>query len=206
MFNRDQPIIGAYAQAEPENMARVYRFVLATIQQPLETVPIILRDFDSEGTASRFAFSSKRTALAWLEDNTQALYEGAMQVSEGDDAGLLSYFASLPGLGLVKGGFMAQLIFGRVGCLDMHNIVMLDITASRFAASRFKSAKRDATRESILQEYLWACRGGGGCEDLWNNWCDYVAELRPNVWANGDAVSAAHPEFICGRRLTAANL
>lgn len=198
MFHRDQPIIGAYAQASPDNMAAVYRFVLATIQQPLETVPTILRDFRAEGSASRFAFSSKRVALRWMEDrrNIRTLYKGAMALRDGTDAELLGYFASLPGLGLVKGGFMVQLIFGRVGCLDMHNIVMLDIPASRFKGDRYKTAKREVTRQAVLQEYLDACRGGGGCEVLWNNWCDYVAELRPNKWSSGDAVSAAHPQFI----------
>lgn len=205
MYDTDQALIGAYARTSPENMGRVYKFVIATIQQPLETVAVAMADFEELGSDSRFAFSSKATALDWMAegDNLETLYATAIllwnEAPNDDEAehALLDLFASCPGLGLVKGGFMVQLIFGLAGCLDTHNIIRLGLTPSRFAASRYKGAKRAATRHMIREEYLEACRGAGGVMHLWNDWCLFVADLRPGRWADGEAVSRYHAELIC---------
>jgi len=198
MFERDQALIAEYAQASPENMAGVYRFVLATIQQPLEQVGEIKADFEEKGEASRYAFASKRTALQWLADpaNVDSMYAIAMARKEAGRDALLAVFAELPGLGIVKAGFMVQLCFGVSGCLDTHNMKRLDINPNRFAAARYKGAKTEATKQAIRDEYHAAVDRLGGCEALWNSWCDYVATLRPAKWESGDVVSRYHSAVI----------
>lgn len=187
----------AIAQRSPEDMARMLRFVLATIQQGLETVPTIMREFEEHGPAAPFAFGSKRTGLQYLEENTPALYERAMAAT-GDPVALLRVFLDVPGLGLVKAGFACQLFAGTVGCLDVHNIRMHGLNANALRSDRYKRAKREATRQAAAQDYVDLCEALGGAVALWGAWCEYKGELSPQHFAGGVDVSRLHVDCLAG--------
>lgn len=190
-FAKHQPAIGQWARQSSDNFADVFRFVLATIQQPLSMTPDIVKDYKENGAASIYAFGMKRDALHWLEDNSGLLYDNAMFLWNYGRRPLLSYFASLPGLGLIKGGFLAQLAFGSIGCLDRHNIERFGLDVSEFAAYRFKRAKRTETRQRILFHYIDLCDKCGGSALLWAEWCEYVAQ-RDNDFETAEDVSRFH--------------
>lgn len=196
-FKAHQPIIGGWARECSDNFADVYRFVLATIQQPISTTPEIVASFKSEGDESKWAFGVKRDALRYIEEKAGFVYDTAEfiyreeQYSGGTYGALLSYFASLPGLGLIKGGFLAQLVYGEIGCLDTHNIERFGLNARSFAAYRFKAAKTVATRKAFVRHYLELCEACGGCALLWAEWCEYVAQ-RDNKFKTAEEVSRIH--------------
>lgn len=197
-FEADQRPIGEFARTSAANMADVYRFVLATIQQPLSSTPMIVQDFKRRGSASTFAFGPKRAALDWLSQNETWVYDVAMATydSSGDvglvEERLMLFFSGLPGLGLVKAGFMVQLCFGLGGCLDTHNIDRFGLNASSFKASSFKDAKREATRIRLVRSYLETVRQCGGCAQLWAEWCQYVANKTPRFEGDAVVVSRLH--------------
>jgi hypothetical protein len=110
---------------------------------------------------------------------------------------LLNYFASLPGLGLVKGGFLAQLVFGLVGCIDTHNLTRFNVRPYDVAARAFKSAKTSATRNRKIEVYLDICAKLGGCAALWDGWCEYVyARNRGDYYTSAQQVSQMHVDAI----------
>lgn len=197
-FTAHQPVIADFAQSSPENMAKVYRFVLATIQQPLWMTPGIVQDFERQGSKSAFAFGMKGVALDWLAGNYHWVYDVATRTYVGGEADadvtaerLMLYFASLPGLGLIKGGFMAQLCFGLSGCIDRHNCARFGYNERDFAAHRFKALRRDGSRLFMVQEYLEMVRSCGGTAQLWAEWCEYVA-ARDKRYGDAVTVSALH--------------
>jgi len=199
MYAEDQPKIAAYARQSPKHFARVYKFVVATIQQPLHTVGKALRDFDEHGSASKFAFGHKATAIDFIDANAAEVWETADALSLAGPEALLSYLADLPGIGVVKGGFLAQLVWGEAGCLDMHNIERFGLDAKQFTAARFKNAKGAATRQKIIRNYLDLCADLGGVQGLWDTWCEFVAARDVINYHSADHVSRLHSEFICGR-------
>jgi hypothetical protein len=198
-FDAHQPAIGRYARATPQGFARVYKFVLATIQQPLISTPEIVRDFELIGTESKWAFGMKGGALRWLAEEGKAewLHRVALDTWEAHsnpDAAeeeLVSFFAGLPGLGLIKGGFLAQLAFGLGGCLDRHNFARFGLPYRSFRADSFKRAGNGAQRRHV-RAYLDACRDAGGCALLWAEWCDYVAKKEPVTYNDAAYVSRLH--------------
>jgi hypothetical protein len=196
MFDVHQKQIGEFARANPDNMRRVYVFVIATIQQSIETVPTMVHDMLQHGTNSKHAWGFKSEALEFINANAESVYSEAMAIYRGhacpDDAAheLLKYFAALPGLGIAKGGFMVQLCFGVSGCLDSHNLKRFNINPNDFKASRYKNAKSPALRSAIIEAYHAAVSNCGGTAGLWNSWCEYVASLRPSMTAYD--VSAIH--------------
>ena len=184
-----------YAQTGPDELARTVTFVLATIQQQLETVPRIVTEFVELGSASAKAFGSKANGLDWLKHNKGKLYTAAM-LTQRKPRKLLNAFLAVPGLGLVKAGFAAQLFANQVGCLDLHNIKLYDIPLS---ALRYGYKLKPETQRKKQQTYVDLCKALGGSAALWTRWCDYLATLRPNNWANGEEVSQFHVDVVTGK-------
>lgn len=198
MFRTHQKEISQYAQSGPDQMARVITFVYLTIQQSILTLPEQMRSVDREGTESRFLWGFKLGAYEWLSENKESVYRSVMDTWRGHadpavaERETLSVFASMPGLGLVKGGFCNQLIFGTTGCIDSHNMKRFGIPESAFHASRFKRAGAK-TRQRLLREYADTCADFGGAEGLWDDWCELVGQ---KYGKTAHEISALHLEAI----------
>ena len=198
MFDQHQKIIDQYAKQRPDNMARVMTFVLATVQQSLFMVPDIMTEIDKQGASSQYLWGWKMQAFDYITDNQKQIFDETINIFDAypnpDIARheLLKYFAMLPGFGLVKGGFCCQLIFGLSGCLDSHNIKRFGLKASRFSAARFKNARSETLRNDIVKEYHGIVDALGGSCELWNSWCEYVAENAPTRYNSVYEVSRWH--------------
>lgn len=198
MFDEHQKEIARFAQFDADNMARVITFVYATVQQSLHMTPMIMGAIDEQGVDSEYLWGWKKDAYAFIEENKADVYRVAMAIYGGYadpdicQHELLKYFASLPGLGLVKGGFVIQLCFGLSGCLDTHNIKRFGLKGNTFNANRFKGAKTEATRNRVVRHYHALIKKSGGTRALWDRWCEHVAEKQPKQYANAWQVSRVH--------------
>jgi len=182
MYREHQPKIQHFAERSPENFARVGTFVLATIRQPIERVPESMRDIARNGAESRSLYGSKRDGYLYLQANAERIQvESTTHHLNGDDIALALSLLQVPGLGLVKAGFLAQLAFGRIGCLDTHNMKRFDLDRNAFRTGGLAAS----TLIARTRLYVETCRLCGGSEKLWDSWCRYVAALRPSNFAQG---------------------
>ena len=195
IYSRDIVLCNEYAQENAENFKRCALFVLATVQQQLETVPVALTDICELGAASRFAWGNKAKGVTYLDENYQALFDDA-RARKSDDVILMDLFLQIPGMALVKAGFLCQIFAGTVGCIDTHNIKLYNIPVSALRYRYENSAECNAAK---VRRYVELCSGLGGAHALWSRWCDYVAALRPFNWTDGAEVSQFHLDVITGR-------
>ena len=193
LYSQDIYDCNEYAQRSPENLKRCAVFVLATIQQQMETVPVAVTDMIERGVDSRFAWGHKKLGLHYLDENSEQLYEDAMRARH-YPIELLEVFLRVPGFALVKAGFLCQIFAGSVGCIDVHNVKMYGIPMGDL---RYAPAKQDTLWRKRAR-YVELCSGLGGAHALWSRWCDYVAELRPANWESGAAVSRFHFDVVSG--------
>lgn len=172
-FLRDQPYIGAFSQASPDNMAATIIFVLMTIRADFMSVmqdfPVLMMvlmskfddvPVDGEGIAKAVSeleggllakshpatksksttdaskeyrtgyslggtfFGTKFNSVANVWNDRDRLYDGAMSLAaKKDTVGLFEFLLqNVGGLAQAKAGFVVQLIFGELGCIDMHNV------------------------------------------------------------------------------------
>jgi len=194
IYHDDIAACNEYAQDSAENLKRCALFVVATIQQQLETVPVILTGFVSEGGGSKYAWGFKSNSIEYLDANYCELYRDAMRAKD-KPGKLLAVFLRVPGFGIVKAGFLAQIFANQTGCIDVHNVTLYGVPMS--ALRYTKKCKAKTLREKRAQ-YIDLCAGLGGSAELWSRWCDYVAAMRPNNWANGSEVSRFHVDVITG--------
>lgn len=204
MFDTHQNEIGLFARENSENMARVITFVFCTIQQYLYTTPDQMQDIDSSGTNSKWLNTQKSLAYDELQENKERLYNESMQIwreypnPESARHELLKLFAECRGLGLIKAGFVCQLCFGISGCLDTHNLKRFNISETEFKASRYKGLRKELSKNRLIRKYHKMIDKSGGTKNLWNGWCNFVAENQQVRYANGHDVSKLHVTAILG--------
>jgi len=181
-----------YSQSSPDNMVKTITFVLATVQQQLEQAQAIVSSMQLHGAQSKYAFGSKAKGLDFIVEHKEGLYYAAMAYRNSPE-GLLRMFIQVPGLGLAKAGFTAQLFGGVVGCIDTHNIKLYNVPLQTL---RYPVKGTNQLQLKYINRYVSLCSSLGGSEFLWVAWCEYVASIRPKNWANGLAVSEYHCEVI----------
>lgn len=192
MFDQHQPTIGRWAQAHPANFAKVQLLAILSARQPF---PEIHEDYQAVlrgDTRSLFAWKHEAWRQAELKSAERLAKLKAIEALRpiwGDqttDAALLVEVTQWYGLGLIKGGFVLQLTFGRVGCLDTRNQHDFGLDAR---ALTLPYRLTDKQRRRLVRRYIDQCNALGGCAYLWDTWCsNYVRGRLSDPWE----VSAEH--------------
>ena len=191
MFKQHQVKIEIYADESPDNLARVIGMVLLSIQQQWTTIGKQLEDLDRLGLDSKFLFGSKKAGWDYITSNKVVLYNYIQDYKQGkiSIAEVLVELASIPGIAIVKAGFILQLTTGKVGCLDCHNLRRFDLSPNVFKVGKQISYNTFLKKASL---YVIMCEKLGGSEYLWDSWCNALADKYPNTYKDGNEVSALH--------------
>ena len=191
MYDRDMPLMRAHALASPQGLTDVIAFVLATIQQPLQSVANQMRDIRLNGAQSKYLFGSKRIGYTYALNHQEVLFAAVTKACELNDVvGAVDVLSNVPGLGIVKASFVAQICGLEVACLDTHNLKALGLAETAFKLA--KSVKPE-TKRGKIDRYVEICRETGGSKHWWNTWCATVAGNRANKsLTSADIVSAYH--------------
>lgn len=194
MYDRDMPAMAKHGWSSPDGLVDIVTFVLCTIQQPLQSVGNQIADIRANGAKSKYLFSAKRNGYQFIVDNKSTIYDGLVECKKYDDVvGAVELLTTIPSLGMVKAGFVAQCLGFNVACIDSHNLDRLGM--ARSALRLAKGIKPELKRKKIA-DYVAFCQKKGA-KYWWDTWCDYVAGNRANKkLLTGDAVSAYHVEAL----------
>lgn len=184
MFRTHQKRISEYARANPQNFARTMKFVILTIRNRLYNLPADMETLDSGGNVAdelpAILYGFKQESIDQIDREAESMFAQAESIvyhaeSEREAAeNLLDLFTGIHGLGLAKAGFVCQLIYGVSACLDSHNIERFGIPWSHMKSATFKNARTLKTRRKWIARYCDYVEKAGGCESLWDSWCDFV--------------------------------
>jgi len=203
-FHTDCTWISAQVQANPDSFVCATAFVLLTIRQPFYLMATQVPDVAKRGTESVYLFGSKRAGLAYVRENKTSLHATTLDYAEGriDLNEVIFRYMAIPGLGLVKSSFLAQLTVADGACLDTLNLRRLGMGES--ALKTPKTLSESAIRKRIATyNALW--RAHGDSAYWWDSWCEFVASRTHNVIGSIIAgfdsalhVSAAHRIAVTG--------
>lgn len=201
-FKDVNPVINAYMQKSEMHMQDGIMFVVLSIKTPFHTMSKQMQDYRKHGLSSKYVWGFKKQTLEYLLENRADLYKRLMAASRLDiskgtrDRMMMEMLTQVPGLGLVKAGFVMQMMFGRVGCIDVHNarrfrkVTPKDLT--------FSPTAKFATRLQKIDNYIDICKGHRSTEKLWDQWCDLIADKHCNHFQSGWDVSKYHLEALMG--------
>jgi hypothetical protein len=138
---------------------------------------------------------SKRAGYAYALEHSEVLFAAIVKAVEVNDTiGAVDVLSTIPGLGIVKASFVAQIVGLQASCLDGHNLKRLGLGEAAFKL--VKSVKPETKRAKIAK-YLDICTSTGGAEYWWNTWCEFVAGNKANKkLSTADVVSAYHVECL----------
>lgn len=198
MYKRDQKSIQKWA-TNGDKLVDVVAMVLCSIRQPWNAIGDQLADVRQNKAASKYLFGFKRNGYLYAVEHKARLYRKVLDCRRGrcEVIDLMRELMKVPGLGLVKAGFVVQLLCGEVGCMDSHNIKRFGLDASFFIIpKRVNVADQLQVIDGKIEAYIALCEANGGCQYLWDSWCDVLAAKQPNKFTDGDHVSRLHVEFL----------
>ena len=120
----------------------VIAFVLCTIQMPLQRVGASMADIRANGADAKALFGSKRPGYIYARDHIEVLHAAVVAaVAHGDVVGAVDVLLAIPGLGVVKASFVAQICGLEVACLDTHNLRALGMKETALRLPKGLKAK-----------------------------------------------------------------
>ena len=191
MFKQVNPRINEFMQSGHEQMTHGIMMVVLSIQQPWHSVGVQMQDYREKGLESKYVWGNKRKTYKWLIDNGAELFESLMD-ADNTDTYKHMLLTQVDGLGVAKAGFVMQLMFGVSGCMDVHNLRKYDVPASVLSVS---PSMKQGTRQSKVRQYNLICHEIG-TDELWNQWCQFIANKYPTKWVDGNHVSMVHYTYL----------
>lgn len=182
-FDRDAKFVAAAAREDPRVFLRAVLMVLLSIRQPWLRVPKEFEKVLKEGESSTALFGFKRDGYTYAKENLDHLH-GTVKNYEGNLDSILQEFLNIPGLGLAKASFLAQLTVNDGACLDSHNLRMIGKTAEFLRLDKKSRAVVDR-----VSEYNKTWQAYGDSAYWWNTWCEHMAERYKTT---GSEISAIH--------------
>lgn len=179
-FARDCQWIVQQAQTSADTLPGIGALVLLSIRQPFYLMPMQMKSLARMDYKCPYLFGWKSDGLMYLRMNKRALHKAARACYEGDmslDDLILEYLA-VPGMGIVKASFFAQMTVGNGACLDTLNLRTLGLNETAFRLAKTLSVKTVRRR---IASYNACWQSVGDSSYWWDSWCELVASRTRNV-------------------------
>ena len=167
MYSQDMPILREHGLASPAGLRDLCMFAILSANQPFDHMDMIFGDWKREGAASQFLTKHKRAGHVYLTENAERIHH-AMSHEYPSAEGVMWHLVQIPALGLVKGGFVCQMLGLNAACLDRQNVARVGLRLPRL--------NKKATVPTIarkIDEYLALCSEFTP-ERWWDDWCDWM--------------------------------
>lgn len=195
MYAEDAPRISEWAHDRPENLRDLITFVLLTIRVPFQRVEASMIDVRKQGANSAFLWGWKRPGFEYVRDNAAELHA---DLFDADTITAIDILATrVPGLGIVKGAFVVQMLGHEVACMDTRNLVELGYEGRYMRTDGVFAKLRPATRQRKIVDYVQTTIASGGAAHWWDHWCSGIA---PGLAMTPNEVSRLHWTIPTGNR------
>jgi len=201
MYQRDCTEIVQHALQSPDGLYDVIEFTLCTINMPLSRVIEQRKSIKLHGIMSKWVSSTKAQGITYAQEHKVELHTLMLNIREtaGCDTidgaqAVVDLFMRIPSIGMVKAGFIGQMLGFQVACLDRHNVRALGLSES---ALRINKKASQEVRLKKIREYVKLCRRKGS-EYWWDTWCNFVADRggMNKSLPTGDVVSRYHVDAV----------
>jgi hypothetical protein len=199
MYKIDNAKIAQHGLKNPDGLISIIRFTLLSIQQPLSSCDSMISDVESVGLGSRFLNAgnhvTKRDGLTYAIAHKKQLFRDLKAYAQNglDDveniSNALYCVYQIPHIGMVKAGFILQMLGFDVACIDSHNLERLGWKQSQVSLA--KGLKYE-TKIKKIRAYISMTQEKGTAY-WWNSWCHYVAgNIGNRKLTTGQQVSQFH--------------
>jgi len=197
MFKRDQSAIQRWCK-NPEKAVDVGLIALLSVRMQWIGVGTQLKDVRAHGRRSKCLWGHKRKGYDYIVANKALLYRTIrdLRAERISVRAFIRQWIKVPGMGIVKASFVAQMTCGKAGCLDMHNIERFGLNADVWKVpTRKKLADQMQVIDDTINLYLKLCELCGTPEALWDDWCEVLAG-KVSTFNGAEDVSRRHFDYL----------
>lgn len=193
-------LVGVGGREWENRAAGVILAATFTVRAQTVTVRTALEQFAAGDMGT--IYMARRLAYDAIRDNRHIdiLRRARAAHDVGDYAGCILALTDHPGLGIVKAGFVAQMIWGEpYACIDGRNAQEFELREDEYNLKGNK--KTAAVKRDMIYRYLAQCALLGGSEYLWDNWCRRRATEYKRYIASTDPAETVSREHVGWVRL-----
>lgn len=175
--NEDMPLNGQEAGDEIERMGKK---LSQKVNPEMLDQDGFLKGYSLKSTA--FGFKNDGIADVWT--NRRTIFDTIKGlVDKSDTVGAFREFLNVSGLAPVKAGFCVQIVMGKLGCIDMHNINLYSAYAKQYkkddlyqalTPSNYNDGKNRVSIDNYLRVLEMLADEGATTVKLWDIWTDYI--------------------------------
>lgn len=187
MYTQEVPRIMHHGLGSLSGFEDVVMFGVLSARTPLLRLPVLMREVKRHGRNAVGLTPAKRDAHDYLQIHGPELYDWVHSYRLNTQETLLG-LCRVPGLALVKAGFVAQMLGHDVGCIDMHNAERLGFVRKDYRLDKKTTWSNWRAR---AQHYIKLCRSKGSAQWWWDGWCEYMTTQQEEL-TTADEVSKYH--------------
>lgn len=193
MYRDHVPVIAKAMHLDIATFKRGVMFAALSARTPFNRVPSQCRELSRLGDKAQCLWSWKFDAYIYVETYGEILHRAVTTAKNTRNA--LYAITRVPGMGIVKGAFVLQLMGHDIACIDVRNI-QRDGRQPRAYRSDGESKKSTPAFWRKIDRYILDT--GGRAEHYWDVWCN---EVGPDYGMTGEQCSALHLTTIVHKRL-----
>lgn len=167
MYAEHVPIINAAMRASPEVFMRGCMFAVLSARTQFVLVPDQMKCVRKRGEKSPALWNWKFDAYCYLNENVEHIHK--LVCNQRDTGAAMALLCAVPGLGIVKGAFVLQMLGHDIACLDVRNVQREGLNPRAYT-SHHKTSKRWS---QLIAQYVEQTQGRA--QELWDVWCHDVA-------------------------------
>ena len=193
MYREHVPIINVAMRADLSTFKRGVMFAVLSARTQFSRISAQCEELRQSGAKAKCLWSLKIDAYNYLEEHGEAIWHNVCEAKNTRNA--LWAITRIPGMGVVKGAFVLQMLGHDIACLDVRNI-LADGRLPREYRSDGEVRKTRAAFLRKIDRYLLDTKGKA--EHYWNSWCNTVG---PDYGMTGEQCSWLHVTTIVPKRL-----
>ena len=171
MYAEHVPQIAAAMRADQATFCRGVMFAILSARVQFPRVPAQCKELTARKGKRRLPMGlGNSDAYAYLTEHSAMLY--GLVTPDHDTARALFNVTRIPGMGIVKGAFVLQMLGHDIACLDIRNIVK-DGRSPRAYRADGKLARRVQPFRRKIDRYIADTQGKA--QFYWDRWCTEVA-------------------------------
>lgn len=189
MYAEHVPIICTAMRAKRSIFARGVMFALLSARVQFPRVPDQCRELAQRKEKADCLWGWKFDAYQYVTAHRDELWENVTQLRTPEVC--ITELCTIPGMGIVKAAFVAQMLGYDVACMDVRNM-----EREGFAGRPWRTDGKDATGKAYRAKIgRYVAHTAGRAQELWDTWCNEVGR---DYGLTGELVSKIHVDAIVG--------
>lgn len=193
MYAIHVPTIAGAMRADYATFKRGVMFAILSARVQFPRVPAQCAELEKRKDKAACLWGWKADAYSYLNEHGRQIWRDVLAAPTSETA--LFVLTRIPGLGIVKGAFVLQMLGHDVACLDVRNIQREGRHPRAYRTDGLKGKAAPAFRRKIAR---YVQDTAGRASELWDVWCIEVAK---DYGSTAMRISEVHLTSIVPRRL-----